>query len=207
MKKILPRKRKDASPNISIDGNLTTDKNLISESFNKFFTSSVTRLLESVQSLPIFTSYFPSLDRHPDFKFVEVSEAYVGYLLRRLKTGKDNIPACLLVDSADIVAKPLTEIINTSLQCGVVPLEWKVAHVVPLFKKGKAENMDNYHPISIMLAISKVLERVVHHQLLTHLQSHEILSPYQCGFANVSLPNGQQCVSLIQSEGILSTAV
>jgi hypothetical protein len=33
-----------------------------------------------------------------------------------------------------------------------------------------------------MPAISKVLERVVHHQLLTHLQSHEILSPYQCGF-------------------------
>ncbi len=186
MKKILPRKRKDASPNISIDGNLTTDKNLISESFNKCFTSSVTRLLESVQSLPIFTSFFPSLDRHPDFKFVEVSEAYVGSLLRRLKTGKavglDNIPAHLLVDSADIVAKPLTEIINTSLQCGVVPLEWKVAHVVPLFKKGKAENMDNYRPISIMPAISKVLERVVHHQLLTHLQSHEILSPYQCGF-------------------------
>ncbi len=88
MKKILPGKRKDASPNISVDGNLTTDKNLIAESFNKFFTSSVTRLLESVQSSPIFTSYFPSPDRHPDFKFVEVSEAYVGSLLRRLKTGK-----------------------------------------------------------------------------------------------------------------------
>jgi hypothetical protein len=104
MKKILPGKRKDASPNISVDGNLTTDKNLIAESFNKFFTSSVTRLLESVQSSPIFTSYFPSPDRHPDFKFVEVSEAYVGSLLRRLKTGKavglDNIPARLLVDSS-----------------------------------------------------------------------------------------------------------
>ena len=46
---------------------------------------------------------------YPDFKFVEVSEAYVGSLLRQLKTGKavglDNIPARLLVDSADIVAK------------------------------------------------------------------------------------------------------
>ena len=63
-----------------------------------------------------------------------------------------------------------------------MPTEWKAARVVPLFKKGKAENMDNYCPILIMPAISKVLERVVHHQLLTYLQSHEILSPNQCGF-------------------------
>ena len=81
-----------------------------------------------------------------------------------------------------IVAKPLTEIINMSLHCGVEPTERKAARVVPLFKKGKAENMDNYRPISIMPAISKVLERVVHYQLLTYLQSHEILSPYQCVF-------------------------
>ena len=49
--------------------------------------------------------------------------------------GLDNIPARLLVDSADIVAKPLTEIINMSLHCGVVPTEWKAARAVPLFKK------------------------------------------------------------------------
>ena len=63
----------------------------------------------------------------------------------------NNIPACLLVDSADIVAKPLTEIINQ-----VVPLGWKVARVVPLFKKGKVENMDNYRPISIMRELQEI---------------------------------------------------
>ena len=36
----------------------------------------------------------------------------------------------------------------------------------------------HYRLISIMSAISKELERVVHYQLLTYLQSHEILSPY-----------------------------
>ena len=110
MKKILPGKRKDASPNISIGGNLTSDKNLIAESFNKFFTSSVTRLLESVRSCYDHVRSFDQLSsvnshHYPDFKFVEVSEAYVGSLLRQLKTGKavglDNIPARLLVDSAD----------------------------------------------------------------------------------------------------------
>ena len=70
------------------------------------------------------------LSRHyPDFKCAVVSEAYVRSQLRGLKPGKavglDNIPARVLVDSADIVAKPLTTIINISLQSGVVPLEKK----------------------------------------------------------------------------------
>ena len=47
---------------------------------------------------------------YPDFKFAEESEAHVGSKLRESKPGKavglNNIPARLLVDSADIVAKP-----------------------------------------------------------------------------------------------------
>ena len=61
--------------------------------------------------------------------------------LRNLKPGKavglDNIPARLLIDAADIVAKPLMQIINLSLQSGTVPKDWKAAQVVPLFKKLK----------------------------------------------------------------------
>ena len=48
MKKVLSGKRKAASPNISIGGTLNSDKNRIADSFNKYFTSSVIRMLESV---------------------------------------------------------------------------------------------------------------------------------------------------------------
>ena len=106
--------------------------------------------------------------------------------LRGLKTGKavgtDNIPARLLIDSATIVAKPLTKILNYSLQHGEVPKEWKTARVIPLFKKGKAGDMDNYRPISILPAVSKILESTVHQQFIAYLQRHNILNPYQCGF-------------------------
>ena len=51
--------------------------------------------------------------------------------------GVDNIPARLLIDSADIVAKTLAEIINCSLQSGHVPLDFKSARVIPLLKKGQ----------------------------------------------------------------------
>ncbi len=123
---------------------------------------------------------------HPSFKFEEVSEEFVKSKLRGLKAGKavglDDVPARLLIDSADIVARPLTDIINVSLQTGQVPIDWKAARVFPLFKKGKTELMDNYRPISILPTVSKVLERAVHTQLYNYLQSHKMLSPYQCRF-------------------------
>ena len=63
--------------------------------------------------------------------------------------GLDNIPARLLIGSADNVPKPLAEIINCSLKSGRVPLDFKSARVIPLFKKSKVVEMDNYRPISI----------------------------------------------------------
>ena len=80
------------------------------------------------------------------------------------------------------VTRPLTIIINASLQSGRVLDDWKAARVIPLFKKGKAEDMDNYRPISILPVLSKILERAVHRKLYHYLQQHNILSPYQCGF-------------------------
>ena len=118
---------------------------------------------------------------YPDFEFKDVSENFVRSQLRNLKPGKvlglDNIPARLLIDAADIVAKPLTQFINLSLQSGTVPKDWKTARVVPLLKKGKPEEMDNYRPIFILPTVSKILERAVHIQLYAHLQNNNVLSP------------------------------
>ena len=67
--------------------------------------------------------------------------------------GLDNIPARLLIDSADIVAKPLAEIINRFLKSGRVPLDFKSTRVIPLFKKGKVVEMvtivpSQFYPLS-----------------------------------------------------------
>ena len=92
------------------------------------------------------------------------------------------MPVCLLKDSASVIAKPLTTIINLSLAKGKVPDEWKAARVIPLFKKGKIEHLDNYRPISVLSTASKILERAVHCQLYEYLNKHKLLNPFQCGF-------------------------
>lgn len=88
----------------------------------------------------------------------------------------------MLKDAAVVFAKPLTRIVNESLSQGTVPSEWKYAKITPLFKKGLSTDMDNYRPISVLPVVSKVLERIVHHQLHSFLSEHKLLNPYQRGF-------------------------
>ena len=84
----------------------------------------------------------------PDFKFKMVDESFTSNALRQLKTSKasglDGISPRLLKDAAEVISKPLTQIINASLSQGTVPHEWKHAGVTPLFKKGVSPDMDNY---------------------------------------------------------------
>ena len=63
-----------------------------------------------------------------------------------------------------------------------MPTEWKYAKITPLYKKGMSTDVDNYRPISVLPVVSKVLERIVHHQLHRFLSEHKQLSPFQCGF-------------------------
>ena len=81
-----------------------------------------------------------------------------------------------------MIEKPVTFIINLSLQTGIVPTEWKVAKVLPLFKPGSTPEIDNYTPISILPILSKISEKKVHKQLVSHLESQNLLFDYQFGF-------------------------
>ena len=115
-----------------------------------------------------------------------VNESVIVKTLQGLKASKasglDNISLCMMKDAAVAVAKPLTQIVNESLSQGTVPSEWKYTKITPLYKKGMSTDMDNYLPISVLPVVSKVLERVVHHQLHSFLSKRKLLSPFQCGF-------------------------
>ena len=58
---------------------------------------------------------------------------------------------------------PLAHVFIMSLQEGIVPLEWKEANIIPLFKKGSRNKSVNYSPVSLTSIICKVLETIVIH--------------------------------------------
>ena len=55
----------------------------------------------------------------------------------------------------------LTRLINSSIQSGIFPTEWKMAVVTPLLKKGDQKDKKNYRPLSCLAAASKVLEKII----------------------------------------------
>ena len=81
-----------------------------------------------------------------------------------------------------VLAVCVTHLINLSINSGVVPSEWKQAKVVPLFKSGNKDDLDNYRPLSILPILSKILEKAVFHQLHSYLSENSLLSSYQSGF-------------------------
>ena len=81
-----------------------------------------------------------------------------------------------------MIADCVTHLVNLSIKSGMVPSEWKQAKVVPLFKSGNKDDLDNYRPISILPILSKILEKAVFHQLHSYRSKNSLLSPYQSGF-------------------------
>ena len=111
------------------------------------------------------------------------------FVLKQLKclklkkaTSLDGLPARLLKDSAVVIADCVAHLVNLFIKSGTVPIEWKQAKVVPLFKSRNEDDLDNCRPISILPILSKILEKAVFHQLHRYLSENSLLSPYQSGF-------------------------
>ena len=65
---------------------------------------------------------------------------------------------------------------------GCLPTDWKQANIVPLHKKDDKSKVSNYRPISLTSITSKLLEHIVHSNIINFLEDHSILSNIQHGF-------------------------
>ena len=73
-------------------------------------------------------------------------------------------------------------IFGKSLLTGQVPVDWKLAEVVALHKKGARSDRGNYRPVSLTSVCCKVLESLVRDHLMSHLLNNDLLSKSQFGF-------------------------
>ena len=60
--------------------------------------------------------------------------------------------------------------------------DWKQALVVPIFKKGDKHQPSNYRPVSLTLITSKLLEHIIHSNIMHHFDQHRVLCDNQHGF-------------------------
>ena len=84
-------------------------------------------------------------------------------------TGCDQIPAKLLKHASFQIAPVISNIINKALDEGTFPNILKKAEVIPVYKKSDKLNKSNYRPVSILLILAKVFEKVLDHQITPFL--------------------------------------
>ena len=167
------------------NGNLITDKNIVCDKFNSFFTGigptlanaipNQNRVPESYLDAKILNSMFLTM----------VTDEEVVKIVNDLKNGApgyDDIPASILKLSLPIITVPLVHVLNLSLFEGIFPDALKVANVIPLFKNGDPKQFNNYRPVSLLCVLSKVFEKVMYSRINDYLTIYEILYQYQFGF-------------------------
>ena len=167
------------SPLRNVDGVIHSEANVKANILNRQFVSVFTK--EDTANIP---------DKGPSpyasMEGITVTPNGVEKLLRDLKpdkaTGPDMIPARLLKQLSAEIAPALALVFQSSLDCGRVPRDWTMAHVVPLFKKGDKSTASNYRPVSLTSICSKVMEHILHSNIMDHLEEHNILTDAQHGF-------------------------
>ena len=165
IKEIIP------NPKNSTEEYIFTDKEAKAEEFNTFFANIGKNTFELTQksflsndlTCPEFSlhDYDNSVNQfRPQPVDVETVILTIKSLNETRSVGCDSIALNFVRDSLHIIVFYLTVIVNTSLTTGVFPEIWKHAMVIPLFKKGDQENVSNYRPISILLILSKIVEKL-----------------------------------------------
>ena len=95
-------------------------------------------------------------------------------------TGYDGTPVKLLNAGTDPLSMIISELINMSIDECAFPDLLKYSEIAALFKKLDRLCKQNYRPVSILTALSKVLEKIYCRQLTSYFDC--LFSKYVSGF-------------------------
>ena len=163
----------------------------IANSFNTYFSTIGVKLANLIPpACPTFESYLPPAPTNSAvFLPTTALEIYNNIIDLNSSSsyGDDEISVTVIKSVADLIAEPLSIIINHSLYSATFPNSLKLAKIIPIFKSGKKSDPANYRPIALLNNFSKIYEKVIHTRMLKFITSQNILYDNQFGFrANYS---------------------
>ncbi|GAB0181464.1 mitochondrial enolase superfamily member 1 [Grus japonensis] len=89
-----------------------------------------------------------------------------------------------------MLTKPLSIIYQQCWLTGEVPVDWRLADVMPMHKKGWEEGAGNYRPVSLTSVLGKVMDRIILSAIPWHIQDNQVIKPSQHGFMK-----GRSCLT------------
>ncbi|XP_049833358.1 uncharacterized protein LOC126277826 [Schistocerca gregaria] len=155
----------------------------IANVFNEYFSSvgkSVNDDFKNLQhryrGIPIKQSMYLAPTNNKEAKNIVMS------LKNTKSAGYDGLSICTLKRCTDNISDAMATAVNDVIASGCFPYSLKTAQVTPIHKKGDKSKIENYCPISILPAFSKVVEKVIHTRLMTFLSQHNLIFESQNGF-------------------------
>jgi len=107
---------------------------------------------------------------------VEIKREEVLEVLKNIKVDKspepDRVYPRILREAREEIAEALAKIFVSSLATGKAPEDWRVANIVPLFKKGRRDNLENYRLVSLTSVVGKLLEKILRDRMYSHLEDN-----------------------------------
>ena len=136
---------------INEDDVVTENEEEIATKFNEFFVNKIEVLKEkidtSLKTDPLKALEKKVANKNLKFSLKTVTVKTVTKVMKAMKkkrsSGTDGITQECLLTGVDVLAIPITHIINTSIKTGTFPEHWKEAVVVPILKKGSQTDINN----------------------------------------------------------------
>ena len=171
---------------VNMKGIEITDKKQIAERCNEHFVSSGQKLASDIENTDVHSpaAHMKPVEAKFSFKPISVPQVIriIKTLLSSKATGIHGIPNKTLKETADIIGPFLTDIFNFSVLTKVFPDDLKIGKVAPVYKSGDKDDLNNYHPISVLPTMARVFEKILYGQVYVYFTSNKLLSNEQCGF-------------------------
>ena len=114
-----------------------------------------------------------------------ICKEMVGDLLQHLDVrksmGPDGIHTRVLRELAEELVKPLSIVYQQSWLSGEVPIDWRLANVTPIYKKGRRVDPGNYRPVCLTSVPGKLMEPIILSVITWHLHGNWRLGPVSMG--------------------------
>lgn len=185
-------KTKQELPAFKIDGisiNNNLDKaNLLADHFEKshVLIRNDNNIFHEDHVSNIVNDYINNIINQP-IEIFSTNPSELLSIIKNLKTNKapgiDQIPNIVLKNLSKKSLILLTKIINGILKYSYFPNIWKIAKIIPVHKIGKSPfNNTSYRPISLLSALSKIVEKIILIRLNKFNLSNNIIPNEQFGF-------------------------